>query len=149
MVANDDEQVALDRFQDMIDAYGAEPARWPADRRAWALDVLTRSAAARALLPEAARLDNVIAAARPAPAPSHLVGRVLAQAPQTRAASFMAGRNWLQRLWHPAAGLAFAAILGIGLGLNVSPFPANGLLVAQAETETVGLGFDLIEESEL
>jgi hypothetical protein len=144
----DEKRAALDCFRALVEAYGAEPRRWPAERRDWALDMLARHAEARAVQAEAARLDGLLEAARPASAPADLIGRVLAAAPTARGVASR-DEGWLRRLWRPVLGLAVAAILGIGLGLNVSPFAPNGLLVAQAETETISLGAAMVEDSEL
>jgi hypothetical protein len=71
------------RLLELIDAYGADPERWPAGDRAAALALLARSAAARTALAEASELDRLLDAA-PAPvAPTPvLAARVLARAPQ-------------------------------------------------------------------
>jgi hypothetical protein len=128
------------RFAALIEAYGAEPRRWPADRRAWAEDLLRRSAEARALAAEAAALDAALDRAPLAAPPAALIGRVLAAAPRARA-----GHWWLGGFWRPAAGLSAAAILGIGLGVFGPVFPS----LATADQETVWLDSGLSLESEL
>ena len=47
------------RLKRLIEAYGAEPERWPAGDRAAALALLDTSAEARALVAEARRLDRL------------------------------------------------------------------------------------------
>lgn len=136
---------ALIRFETMLDAYGAEPRRWPADRRAEAEALLLRSPEARALRESAARLDSFLDKAAVEPAPAHLVGRVLAAAPRPRAARGLS--HWMAGLWKPAIGLAFAAVLGVALGGVVSPFQLN---VADAgEADSVSLDIGSIPEIEL
>lgn len=49
--------LTLKRFKAMIDSYGANPQRWPQERRGDAAALLCVSAAARAMLDEAQRLD--------------------------------------------------------------------------------------------
>jgi hypothetical protein len=151
MTGNDTERDALARFAGLLDAYGAEPRRWPADRRAWAEALLARSPDAVALRATAARLDGLIDAAGVEPAPAHLVGRVLASAPQSSLAEAQRQssrpRGWLAGLMKPALGVAFAALLGIVLGGVVSPFaPPNG---ETAEADTVSLDLGGIAESDL
>lgn len=61
--------LTLAAFQDMLDAFGADPRRWPADRRAAAQSLLGTSAEARLAVHEARALDAVLSAAPRAPAP--------------------------------------------------------------------------------
>lgn len=135
MTGNDTEREALARFEALLDAYGAEPRRWPTDRRAAAEALLARSPEAQALHAAAARLDGLIDAAKIEPAPAHLIGRVLAAAPTAAAPR----ASWLATLFKPALGLAFAAVLGLALGGVISPF-GNGSEVADAETMTLAIG---------
>lgn len=140
MTANDTEREALTRFEALLDAYGAEPHRWPADRRAAAEALLQRSREAQALHAAAARLDALIDAAKVEPAPADLVGRVLNAAPSARARASAERKGWFAGLFKPVAGLAFAAVLGLGLGVVVSPFAgANGDL-AEGDTVTLAIG---------
>jgi hypothetical protein len=52
--------ITLVRFAQLLDAYGAEPARWPAEEREAALALLARSPEARRQRDEAARLDALL-----------------------------------------------------------------------------------------
>lgn len=52
--------MVLDRFKTLVDAYGADPDRWPQDERAAAQDLLVQSAAARAYAAAAAPLDLIL-----------------------------------------------------------------------------------------
>jgi len=132
------ERGALAEFQSLLDAYGAEPRRWPKDRRAAAEALLARSSEAQAFHAAAARLDALIDAAPAEPPPAHLIGRVLAGAPRAHPSREGAPRaGWLAGLLKPAAGLAFAAVLGIGLGGIISPFASD---TADAETLTLAIG---------
>ncbi len=140
MSNNDTEREALAKFEALIDAYGAEPRRWPADRRAAAEALLEISAEARALRDAGARLDGLIAAAPVEPAPAHLVGRILAAAPRSRAARRAGAGGWLAGLWKPAIGLAFAAVMGIALGGVVSPFETNTADAAEADSISLEIG---------
>jgi len=136
MTGNETERDALARFEALLDAYGAEPRRWPAERRAAAEALLARSSEAQALHAAAGRLDGLLDAAAPAPAPAHLIGRVLAAAPKPAAARGV----WFAGLLKPAAGIAFAAVLGLGLGGVISPFAAANGDVADAESVTLAIG---------
>jgi ferric-dicitrate binding protein FerR (iron transport regulator) len=134
MIGTSTERDALARFEALLDAYGAEPRRWPADRRAAAEAFLARSSEAQALHAAAARLDALIDTAAIEPAPAHLVGRAIAAAPQPRARG-----SWFGGLLRPAAGLAFAAVLGLGLGGLVSPFGAGNGELADADSATYAI----------
>ncbi len=136
MTGTDTEREALARFEGLLDAYGAEPRRWPADRRAAAEALLARSSDARALLAAARRLDALLDTAPAEPAPAHLIGRVLAAAPQPRPRRDGWFAGWLK----PAAGIAFAAVLGLGLGGLVSPFGSAGSELADADSVTLAIG---------
>lgn len=65
----DETPLTLAAFQDMLDAFGADPRRWPTERRAAAQSLLAVSADARAAFREARVLDDVLAAAPRAPEP--------------------------------------------------------------------------------
>ena len=148
MAGNETERDALARFDALLDAYGAEPRRWPAERRAWAEALFARSPEARARCAMAARLDGLIDAAGVNPAPAHLIGRVLAAAPKSQlAAEARPGRmrGWLAGLMQPVLGLAFAAVLGLALGGIVSPFAPGDM----ADADAVSLDVGDIAETEL
>lgn len=133
-------------LDELLDAYGADPARWPADdpRRAaaWAL-IDAGDAAAVQSLAAARALDRALdRAAAPAPSAA-LTGAVLeaAQRPEPGVRAW-AGRFWNRPLLKPAAALACAALLGIAVGV-LSPVPIAGVGESRAaglETEMASLG---------
>ncbi len=135
MTGTSTERETLARFEALLDAYGAEPRRWPADRRAAAEALLKRSPEAQALHASARRLDSLIDAARAEPVPAHLVGRVIAAAPQPRARG-----GWFGGILKPVAGIAFAAVLGLALGTFVSPFDTGSAETADADTVSIAIG---------
>jgi hypothetical protein len=105
--------MGLERFQELIDAYGAEPSRWPLAERAGAEALLANDAQARALVADAAALDALLDAAEAAPEPSDLLRhRVLRAAPRARAAISRFG-------WASGAGWAAAAAAGVLVGVSV------------------------------
>lgn len=108
--------MTLQRFSALLDAYGADARRWPSAERAAAVAFARDSAAASALLAEAAALDamldtDVVAAASPQ---AHRA--LLAALPQRR------GGRWDELLallggWRIAApSMAMALLAGINLG---------------------------------
>jgi anti-sigma factor RsiW len=71
------------RLDELLDAYGADPRRWPEGERAAAEALLASSPALRAHVDETARLDALLDAlpAEPAPSP-RLRAQVLASSPR-------------------------------------------------------------------
>lgn len=111
----------LDRLTSLIDAYGADPERWPADERAAALLLLAESAEARAYAEDAAALDALLDRVPLRPTvtvdPASLAARI-ARAParpQPRRRSF--GERWGFGFgWANVAALAAAGVVGFMVG---------------------------------
>lgn len=101
------EGMTLAQLTDLLDAYGAEPARWPAEKRAAALALVLRSPEARARRDAVARLDAVLDSAPSAEPSPELTARVLAaaQAPARRP-----GRRRRATPHSPLWRYAFAAV---------------------------------------
>ena len=136
----------IQRFEQLVRAFGANPELWPAGEREAAELLLASSAEARRVMEQELRLD-VILARSPEPAlGSALLDRIVANAmaqPQVRSAPKAAPRRWFSmdlgfgRLWHQAAGLAACALLGFIIGsaglLDVSPSDAGELSALMAD----------------
>src|SRR5664279_2480822 len=69
--------MTLDRFSQLLDAYGAEPSRWPAHERALAESLLAGDARALALQEAASLLDAHLDAFEVAEPSAHLQARIL------------------------------------------------------------------------
>lgn len=149
--------MTAERFRAIVDAYGADPHRWPAHERAAAQDwAAQHRAAADALLDQAAQLDawlphatvaapdpalaRRIAAAAPHPAlghqPGHQPGHRIAAAARPRA-----------RLWWSGAAFVGAGLAGCVAGafamsllllLGGAPAPAAGPPDAASLTTSFG-----------
>jgi hypothetical protein len=105
------------RFEALLDAYGAEPQRWPAGERE-AAQAFARTEDGGALLRATLELDDWLDAAAPIRPSPELRERVLAAAPQPgRRNSVIA---WLERAWGPGAGLAAAGLAGVLFGAALS-----------------------------
>jgi len=145
------------RFAVLLDAYGADPERWPEGERAAALALLRREPEAQALRARAARLDALLAvaaASQPSPA---LVARILAAAPApagaTRRPLAFLRRPQAARAWrYAAAAVPVAAAAALTLWLVQTPTPNtqfSALALAQlGEYETPGdelLGIDDVD----
>jgi hypothetical protein len=112
----------MTRLREIIEAYGAEPARWPVGERAPAQALLRRSAEARAMQDDARRLDRALdLMPRIGPSPA-LAGRILAAAPASRGAWSLLRIVWpFEGPWRPVAAWASAAALGLMLGIFTPP----------------------------
>lgn len=113
-----DETMDRERFAHLLEAYGGDFKRWPAQERALGAAFAAQDAQAAALLAEARALDTALDAAREDAAPSpELAARILAQAPQPRPRAF--DRRALIAL---AACAVFGVVIGYGGGL-LAPAP--------------------------
>jgi hypothetical protein len=132
--------VKLRRFNAIVDAYGGWPEHWPEQERAAALELSRSSLIAARALADARTLDRTLqsSAARRPTDPTHMAAlraRIMAAAKPIADSWF--GR-WFgfditrSQLWQSAAGLAFATVLGFGVGLG-------GLLHAGSDHDSVEL----------
>jgi len=133
------------RLHAILDAYGADPARWPAAERDAALALLARSPEARRQHDAAARLDALLDASPievPSPA---LAARVLRATPRPRVVR-------LERWAAIAAPLAAAAVLVLWLVRAPAPAPltadaiaALGTFSTPTDTLLFSTGSDLVD----
>src|SRR5690349_15881557 len=101
-----------ERFNHLLEAYGGDFRRWPAEERASAAVFAAQDADAAAALKAARALDNAMDQARNETVEtSALAARILAQAP--RAQPWLGGRARLAL----AACAVFGVLLGYGGGL--------------------------------
>lgn len=123
--------MTIEEFETLVLAHGANPRRWPAERRAAAEALLGQNAAARALLEEAERLDAAIAAGVAAPAANGaLAARIFASLDAGPAERVFG----LGRLFAWSGSTAAAALLaGVLVGHVVGgPDPSAHLLALTA-----------------
>ncbi len=132
--------MGLDRFRELLDAYGAEPRRWPANERAMAEALLAGSADTRALRAKAAAIDGLLDRAPPLAPPiidaEVLIGAITAKPQSQIVALRPARRAPAGAFWLKVASLAAAAIIGFLIGVTqlVNPgdpsAPTSGLELA-------------------
>ena len=131
------DDMTLDRFAVLLDAYGADPARWPDAERAAARALLDRSSEARARRDAAAALDALLDRAATVEPSSALAERVLAQAPQRPKVIRLRARVVA------AVGLAAAASLALWLtwrpGAHRTLEPAAVARLGEYQTQTDAL----------
>ena len=113
--------ITLERFKDLVAAYGADPARWPERERLAALDLLQRSADARSVMEEARAIDRLLDLSPTTSVSSDLQTRILAALPQGGSSgsgitAFLASLLPGRPAWVPAAAFALSLALGIGAG---------------------------------
>lgn len=117
--------IDLDRLRNVLDAYGAEPERWPAEERDGLQALVSSTPEAETLVREAARLDALLDRASPAPDSSALLARrVLDQAPTP-------ARRASSRGWRVALPIAAAAALALWLGWDAQAPQTPSPIVAQ------------------
>ena len=115
-----EETMDRERFANLLDAYGADFRRWPAQMRAEAAVFAAQNAEAAALVAEAHRFDAVLDSARDDSPVSHdLAARILAGAPRAQRPAF--DRRALLAL---AACAVFGVVIGYGGGM-LAPTPAE------------------------
>jgi hypothetical protein len=108
----------IERFKILVEAYGADPSRWPEGERDAAVAFAETSPEARRLLAEAAALDRLLDAAETTPAARALEERILATFSE-RPRSFA---RWYDVLtarplpWLPGAAIAASLALGLMVG---------------------------------
>ena len=106
------------RFAEILDAYGAEPRRWPEAERAAAEAFMARQAdIAEPLLAEARALDDAMGPAAAAPGDlleARILARLLRPAPRPAA------------IWRPAGAIAAMLLIGVCLGFAGGALTAPG-----------------------
>ncbi len=116
--------LTIERFSELLDAYGADLSRWPSTASRSAAQLLVESDEARHRLQQARSFDVALQLPPPAAPSPWLRQRILAEARSTsgpRAKAF-AWRDLIAELggWRLAApSLAAALSLGIALGLGL------------------------------
>lgn len=147
--------MTLDDLAFLLDAYGAEPARWPADQRAAALALVLASPEARRLLEGAKAVDRLLDR-EPAPAVGpDRVGRVVAATLAALPAERRRG-VWHAVLalfaprpgWAPAVGLAACAAAGVLVGVETNlaaTLPADTAQARTADLTSVAFAPSTIE----
>jgi hypothetical protein len=129
----------IQRFEQLVEAYGADPKRWPSSEREAARALAHAQAEHCGPLLEAAHVLDQALDCAPVGAPSlALRERVIGAAPRGRASRFGLGRGGPSWLWWPSAGLAAACAAGVLFGVVVTDHAtravrADTVLAANAE----------------
>jgi hypothetical protein len=127
--------MTLTRFQHLLDAHGADLARWPQPQRAAAERLLGADRAAVSALAQARALDALIVRDTPGEADATGVLRTLAERPLPPQRRRFLWRQWPSELltldfapaWPSLAALAGVAALGFLIGLiDIGPMTVGG-----------------------
>jgi hypothetical protein len=110
-----------DRFDQLVEAYGAAPWRWPEAEREAATRFAQGAPAAAARLAGARALDDALDDWALAAAPAALRERIVKAAPGWRTPAFRR-----PRFWWASAGLASACALGVAVGAVAAPTLTEG-----------------------
>ena len=144
MTERSDRKMNEARLAAILEAYGADPRRWPEAEQAAALALLSRSAEARALKDEAAALDTLLDVPQ-APIPSpELKAAILAAAERPSWRQWLADLWPIGPVWQPASAFAAAIVLGIAIGVGAPELvlPNGGeALITEAESLAFGPAF--------
>jgi hypothetical protein len=143
--------MTMDRLKSLLDAYGASPARWPAEERAAAEAMIASSEAARAAFAEASRLDSLLDSAAPPPPVDRLAWRLRGIGPKAEpaVASLRPRRGWMGSLARAAAVvLAVAGGVAIGFSLphNDAAVTVAANDVGEAQADAVADDPELLQE---
>jgi hypothetical protein len=128
-------RLTLQRFERLLDAYGAEPLHWPAADRAEAVALLASSLPARRAWKQAQQLDRALERFAVPVVDAASANHLAAQITRTKQLPPRRGSiAWLGELlgielrpallWPQAAGLVAAAVAGFYLGVT-APAPTT------------------------
>ena len=137
----------LQRFSQMLDAYGGDPRRWSEDERAAALDFLQHSEQARVLQQQALRLDQLLAVLPEVSASATLEQRIFNSMQNPVSEPLPAWQIWLQEVWEryfgdsgwrvmAACGLPLLVGVAVGLSLPVHQNKQHYQQVAEETDES-------------
>jgi hypothetical protein len=129
--------MTLERLNTILEAYGASPARWPADERAAAEAMIASSDAARAAFAEAARLDAMLDRAAPPPPADRLGWRLRGIGPRPEQIVVSTARTRTSGMGNLArvAAVVLAVVGGIAIGTALPNREPDQSEVTVAENE--------------
>lgn len=138
--------LSMQRFEQLVEAYGSDTQRWPADEREAALQLLHRSPEAVILLQQSAWLDSALDQ-YDTPAFEQLDSRILQQSlPARRSGLLERCLGWLvppsvslANLWRPTALACLPLMMGLFMGLQTQLFSDPAAEMFAFETEETEL----------
>lgn len=128
----------LERFTQIVEAYGGNPTRWPSAERETALVLLKTSTVAHQLQQEALALDTLLDKVQVPHLKSTLKEGILTsvRSQQTDVWQWLKGWLWgttvTQHLWRPAIALGLPLIMGLGFSILVAQQQIQYLTISEA-----------------
>src|SRR5262245_29247152 len=118
------------RLAEVLAAYGADPARWPAAERERLMAHIDSAPDLQALLAEALEIDQVLSRAEAPAVPAGAVARLLARAQQQKPSATVIALDRARArpspsIWSWGAAAALAASFGLGIFLGTTNFAAH------------------------
>ena len=132
------ESTSLQRFAEVLEAYGANAQHWPQNERFLLLELIAQSEEAREMLDQAQQLDQLLDQYIIAEADDKLLQRVLDTIPAPSLFDQILKWLWPEQkslIWKPALAVSLPLVFGILLGsmwipLNpVDDWDAEGMYV--------------------
>lgn len=132
-----------ERFKLLVEAYGADPNRWPEAEREAALKFAASDAEARVKLEQERAFDRAIDLADTAPAAPELQAKIFAtflarKSATARSLAWLTAWMPQRPQWIPLAAFATSLLLGIGAGAVIPALA--GLDEPQGEAALLALG---------
>jgi hypothetical protein len=124
--------ITIERFSQLLDAYGGDAKRWPLEERAPALKLLEVSSEAYCLQQSAQTLDNLLDSIPISSPTTALRNRIIAKIHKSTKPTkdawqwlmeWLLGTTPLEHILRPAFALAIPLLLGITIGLNLTALP--------------------------
>ncbi|MCG8490650.1 MAG: hypothetical protein MI743_03465 [Sneathiellales bacterium] len=109
-------ETMLNHLERLLDQYGADESRWPAEERIKLGPFLASSREAQLRLEREREFETMLGSHAEDNAPAGLLGRVLEDAHQVTTQS-KASQSWFLPYLKPISSLAFAASLGFIIGV--------------------------------
>jgi hypothetical protein len=118
------------RLAEVLAAYGADPARWPAAERDRLMAHMDIAPDLQALLAEAREIDQVLGRAGTAEVPAGAAARLLVRAGQQNPSTTVIPLDRTRArpgpsVWSWGAGAALAASFGLGIFLGTTNFATS------------------------
>ncbi len=148
----DKTMMTIERFSQLLEAYGGEAKRWPIEEQVAMLKLLEQSVEARRLQQSALTLDSLLNSVQISKPSAVLRERIIAQVQPLASQAqdvwqwfiqLIVGTTPREHFWRPAVALVIPLLVGIVIGLNLASLPEddNGWL----EEEVSLLAFGLME----
>ena len=141
--------MTLNRFSQLVAAYGGESQRWPLEEQIAAAQLLKTSAEARQLQQAAMNLDKLLNQVTTVPPSLKLRHQILAAIPPPKQpdldiwqwlSELLLGTTLGEHIWRPAITLLIPLLLGVVMGFSLASSTNNTSGEVDEELNLFGLG---------